>query len=98
MKKKSPFIAGVLCMVLIISMVLSAAFMMKYARHDCTGDGCEICHQIVLCEQLFEKEATDATAYGSTAVLVYFFVFVLLPYVFYPFHETPVRRKVKLSC
>lgn len=98
MKKQTRLISLVLCAVLFFSMMLSAIFIVTHTNHDCTGNGCEICQQIELCEQLLNKDVLDTAAYAQTALWICFFVLTFSDYSSHRSDETLVSMKVKLSC
>ena len=98
MKKQTRLISVVLCVALIFSMILSAIFIVTHTNHDCVGTGCEICHQIQICEQLLNKDVLDTSAYAQTALWICFFVFTFLNYSSHQSDKTLVSMKVKLSC
>ncbi len=44
-------ISSVIVSALLLALLLSALFIVLHADHECTGDGCEICALIHLCER-----------------------------------------------
>ena len=98
MKKQIRLISLILCAALILSVMLSAIFVITHINHDCTGNVCEICHQISLCEQLLKKNGLAAAACAQTALSVCFFMLPLSESLSHRSDETLVGMKVKLSC
>ena len=98
MKKQARLISVALCVALIFSMIISDIFIVTHINHDCTGDGCEICHQIKICEQLINKDGLDTTVHAQATLLICFFMLTSPDYLSRRFNETLVSIKVKLSC
>ncbi len=44
--------AGFLCVVFVLSMLVSSAFIIHEAGHDCTGEDCPICQAMAMNGQL----------------------------------------------
>lgn len=98
MKQHTRVICAILCIATALSMVLSAAFIITSADHVCTGDDCEICYHIHICEQTLKKLAMGASVLaGMFAAGI---VSVLTPLFSYDIrsNHTLIAMKVKLSC
>lgn len=97
MQKRSRITAAVLAALFALTILTSSIFIIEHADHDCTGDGCEICEEILICTTVL-KTLSHVSAALAVAVAVKFClddvqdgecpVFVLW---------TPVNLKVKLS-
>lgn len=44
--------AGLLCVIFVLAMLASSAFIIHEAGHDCTGEDCPICQAIIMNSQL----------------------------------------------
>ncbi len=44
--------AGLLCVIFVLAMLVSSAFIIHEAGHDCTGEDCPICQAIAINDQL----------------------------------------------
>ncbi len=44
--------AGLLCVIFVLAMLVSSAFIIHEAGHDCTGEDCPICQAIAMNGQL----------------------------------------------
>lgn len=89
--------AGAMCLALLFVLFLSAAYIMREANHDCSGEACPICHEIQICQQLLNVT-------GTAAICCAFFcfapVFVTMPRPIRPRDGeaiTLISLKVKLS-
>ena len=49
MAKNKRMLAVLLAVTLVAVMLLSTAFLVEEAHHDCVGDGCQICLQMNIC-------------------------------------------------
>lgn len=98
MKKRIRFISMTLCIAVVLLLVLSAAFMITHADHDCIGRDCETCHHIQRCQQTLKKALPDTASLTGIACTGTFYV--LIPIDFQDDHidKTLVGMKVKLSC
>ncbi len=98
MKQRTRIISATLCIVMALSIVLSAAFIITSADHECTGNDCEICHHIHVCEQVLKKLTLGTSVWlGMIAVGI---ASVLIPILSQNIQSanTLIRMKVKLSC
>lgn len=72
--KKRRMIAAVMCLALLLVMVFSAAYIVIEATHNCIGDGCPICHEIQICQQVLNTVGTAlvrvAVSLGALFLLV----------------------------
>jgi len=95
--KKRRIIAAVMCFALLLVIVFSAAYIVIEANHNCTGDGCPICHEIQVCQQVLN---TVGTAFVRVAVsLGAIFLFIAPVHTLIRTAEvvTLISLKVKLS-
>ena len=78
MKRKK--VATILAVLLIVFFVFSIFFIAHEADHDCTGENCPICEQIVICEKTLEELGSGiitiiiiiATVFGGVYKLLCF--------------------------
>ena len=98
MKQHTRIISILLCIVMVLFVVLSEAFIINAADHVCTGDDCEICYQIHICAQALKKLSVRMAAVSG--MLTAGIVFSVLPVFSHHFRlgATLVSMKVKLSC
>lgn len=94
---KNKAISIAVSLLLILTLALSVAYVVREVHHDCTGEHCPVCHQIRICEQMWN----GAVALGrSGASLV---ALILIDFIFRCLRssdtrvQTPVTLKVKLS-
>lgn len=97
MQKRSRMTAAVLAALFVLFVMTASAFIIKHADHDCTGDGCEICEEILIYTTVL-KTLSHVSAAMTVAVAAKFClddvqdgecpVLVL---------RTPVSLRVKLS-
>ena len=55
MAKNKRMLAVLLAVTLVAVMLLSTAFLVEEAHHDCVGDGCQICLQMNVCRGLLKE-------------------------------------------
>ncbi len=98
MKQHIRIISVMLCIVMVFSIVLSAAFIINFTDHECTGDDCEICYHIHTCEQTLKKLAIGASVLAGIVTIR--IVSALIPVLSHNvrFRDTLISMKVKLSC
>lgn len=98
MKQHFRAISTMLCIVAVFSIVLSTAFIINFADHECTGDDCEICFHIYTCEQTLKKLTIGASIGAGiiTKRIVSALVSAFCCNVCSS--DTLISMKVKLSC
>lgn len=98
MKQHHRVISLMLCLAMAVSIALSAAFIIISADHECTGDDCEICYHIHICEQTLKKLTLGAAVLAGTIAMQ--IVSVLIPVFCCDVRscDTLISMKVKLSC
>ena len=97
MTKKFRFMMRLLAVVLAVVMLSSAVYLAVEADHDCSGDGCAICHQISVCENLLKSLGLAGAAAAITAAFTYTVCKAILPCAETIDTLTLVALKVKLS-
>ncbi|MEA4921018.1 MAG: hypothetical protein VB078_08875 [Clostridiaceae bacterium] len=96
MNKKRAFTTAIL-LLFIAALILSLAYITAEAEHHCTGESCNICHNIAVCIGIFTVSSDVAllSLYAFFAILV-----IQEPFPFCPrfcMARTLVSLKVKLS-
>ena len=97
MTKKLCFMTRLLAAVLAVVMLSSAIYLAVEADHDCSGDGCAICHQISVCENLLKSLGLAGAAAAISAAFTYTVCRAILPCAEMNGTLTLVALKVKLS-
>lgn len=94
---KSKRLASVLVLLVAFIMLFSVLYIALEAEHDCCGEGCAICAQIRVCEDLLRDLMTTA-ALVSAAWCLYALSRVFADADRCPAHpHTLILLKVKLS-
>lgn len=100
MKQRTRIISAMLCIAMVLSVILSTAFIITSVDHKCTGDDCEICYQIHICKQTLKKLALGIS--GLLRMLVVGIASVIIPIFSQNVRSskanTLISMKVKLSC
>ena len=97
MTKKFRFMTRLLAAVLAVVMLSSAIYLAVEANHDCSGDGCAICRQISICENLLKSLGLAGAAAAISAAFTYTVCRAILPRAEMNGTLTLVALKVKLS-
>ena len=90
------FAAGVMGLLMLLIVLLSVAFLVAEAEHDCVGEDCPVCEQIRQCENILRQFGCAALALlvsaliAGAAFLVSFHFQAAVP-------ATPVSRKVRMN-
>ena len=77
--------------------VLSAAYIVKEANHDCAGDDCPICVCIEQCLNNFRTLGTATEIHGEIFIVEKFFAATIFLYVCRIVPVTLTRQKVRLD-
>ncbi|MCQ1530694.1 hypothetical protein [Lutispora saccharofermentans] len=98
-QSKKRFFAALFCICFVIFSLLTAAFIITHADHDCVGHDCTVCAQIHtsanLLKQLGTAIACSAFAFAFAGLFAASNIFppVILHIVF----TTPVTLKVRMD-
>ena len=97
MSKKNCVLTVLLAAAVLFVMLSSVLFIAIEADHDCVGDGCPICAQIVVCENSLQSVG-QAVAFMSLAPIIGSFM-ISLPALAkkQAYNTSLVSLKVKLS-
>ncbi len=98
MKKNTRLISGALCLVMVLAVVLSAAFIVAHADHACVGSGCDICQQLQLCRQVLKRTLFHTAASFGAASAEVFCALACVHFQRHQIGKTLVDMRVKLSC
>ena len=89
--------AGIMGLLLLAVVLLSALFLAAEADHDCAGEDCPICAVMQACANTLRRYGGAAAARPAAAVPVVFFLFAAaLPAAVF-LRETPVSRGTRLN-
>lgn len=97
MTKKRRIVAAAVCIVLLAAMLFSAAYIILEADHHCTGDGCPICHEIQICQQVLHTMGTATAVPCASGVSALAFAALAAVHVYAAPAITLISLKVKLS-
>lgn len=93
---KKQFMALIVGMLLTITLLVSFVFLVENELHNCVGEECGICHELLLCRTLIK------TLYGAAVILVIIFGIKLVCSFLNDVHQkqqevrTLISLKVKL--
>lgn len=98
MSKAKRIIIFIITLMLIATMVFSAAFIVHESDHHCTGNGCYICKLINDCIATLNILGYIICAFFISAIAVHYST--LFPFYIEGFlsQNTLINLKVKLSC
>lgn len=88
--------AGIVGVMMLVVVLLSASYIAAEADHDCTGDDCPICVCIQQCENILNQVGGVATQVSIVAPVVFLLLFMLFS-VYSISQETLVSKKVRLN-
>ncbi len=86
-----------LCVIFVLSLIFSAAFIVKEADHDCSGERCEICQLIDLCFEKLNKYIPLVIASAMILTLLRYFENDLVGILNSHILKTPVLLKTRLN-
>lgn len=90
-------IAGVMGIMMLLVVLVSASYVAVESGHDCTGEECPICACINQCESTL-REVGGGVDFQSESVLPVFFILIMaVPGSLSLTAETPVSRKIRLN-
>lgn len=95
--KNLRILAAVLCVCIAAFLLLSFAYEIKEANHDCTGNDCPICAHIQSIENSRQQLSLAVVAFGTFMVLVMRATGIVLLHDLLFCASSPVQLKVKLN-
>lgn len=97
MLKAKKCLSAAFAVIIALSFVLSALFVVFEAEHDCSGDDCQICQSVNTCLRLFDNTTPKPESSGFVAALAFALVLVLGAVLLGGRSENLITLKVKLS-
>ncbi len=98
MKAVKKLFAVILIAVLSLSVIISSAYVISEADHNCSGADCEICLTVSLCRNILRGFSLAAFSFALSRHLDFFGIFTLLSDKSAGNYATPVSNKDKLLC
>lgn len=95
--KKPRILAAALCVCIAAFLVLSFAYEIKEANHDCTGNDCPICAHIQIIENTRQLLSLAVVAFGASLALLIHAITIAFSHVIHFRACSPVQLKVKLN-
>lgn len=95
--KTSKILAAVLCVCIAAFLVLSFAYEIKEANHDCIGHDCPICAHIQSVENSRRQLSLAVVTFGASLALLIHAITVALLHAVHFCKCSPVQLKVKLN-
>ncbi len=86
-----------LCVIFVLSLIFSVAFIVKEADHDCTGDRCEICQLIDICLDKLSKYIPLVIVSAMILTLLRYFADNTVAILSNHILKTPVLLKTRLN-
>lgn len=90
-------IAVLLGLFVVLSLLLSAAFISRESAHKCTGEDCPVCATIAQCENTIRRIGSGLIPVITAAVAAICALQVLIIRISMAPALTPVSRKVRLN-
>ena len=97
MNRPHRFVASCIATLLLVCILFSIAFVAIEADHDCTGDGCTVCHQIYTCQKLLDQLGAAALPAMLAIAAARICTFIAVRPQWTICVPSPVDFKVKLS-
>ena len=97
MQKKTRTVRRVLALFLLVALLLSVAYIVVAAEHDCVGENCATCRQVEQCEHFLRLLLCTSVAVGGTAGVFRLALLRRRHDEGYAEVFSPVTYKVKLS-
>ena len=89
--------AGVMGLMMLVLVLLSALYMAAEADHDCAGEDCPVCERIQACGSILRRLSAGTAAWPAAAVsAVPCLLIAVLPAVSLP-RATLVSRRIRLN-
>lgn len=95
--KVKRIVTGIIAILMLSIVLLSAFFIAHEADHDCCGEDCQICSFLIVCENTLRHAGGGIAA---TAFIIFSFIILFVsknPAIKFIRQETPVSIKVRLN-
>jgi len=86
-----------LAALIIAAVVLSCAFIVIHAEHDCAGEDCFVCEALCACARTLRQGSAAPASATLTCLVVFLAAFSAHPSPEAAAADTPISLKVKLS-
>lgn len=94
---KKRFIAVTFAFMLFFVMLLSTVYIVAESEHDCIGDNCPVCSQILQCETALNTISSAAGAAAAAAVFAYILMTGTVKVISQKPASTLISLKVQLT-
>lgn len=89
--------ARIAAVAVVLALIAPSLFIVCEAHHDCSGDGCQVCHVLVIASSIAHADA-DVPAGSSTPAFILAFALLALASLVRACSTTLVGLKVRLDC
>lgn len=98
MKNRTRLTAIILSTIIILSVLLCLAYVTENINHECSGNDCNVCHNIELCERALSQ--VGLCIFHVISIVPVITIISMLPCVLNRFltHITLITLKVQLTC
>lgn len=93
----SSLFARIAAVAIALALIAPSLFIVCEAHHDCSGDGCQVCHVLVIASSIAHADA-DVPAGSSTPAFILAFALLALASLVRACSTTLVGLKVRLDC
>lgn len=97
MTKKNRAVALLLSAAILLAVFLSVVYIAEEARHDCMGEGCPVCHELLVCVRTLTLLGTAVAGAIFPAALRLGVSKSIRRHPEGAFLSTPVLQKVRLN-
>lgn len=94
--KKRAF-TSLIAVLIAFVMLSSVMFIAAESAHDCSGENCQICYQISVCENTLKQLSLAIIAVAIASALAYILIGVASSFIRLPVRTTLIILRVKLS-
>lgn len=95
--KSGRIAAGIMGLLLLITVLFSAFFIAAEADHDCRGDDCPVCACVRQCENTIHQIGSGTAASVSVILPIFFFLILSVRFTADFLRGTPVSRKIRMN-
>ena len=89
--------AGIICIVMLLTLMLSVTFLIEEFHHDCSGEDCPVCATIQICENAVRLAGSSEVTFTFALIPLSVMLAVTVIYAPVIVPETLVSRKVRLD-
>ncbi len=86
-----------LIVITVVAMLFSALFIVSHVDHDCSGNECQICHEMILCSENLELLCAVVAIVCAIVLLKNGVSHIVYYFSNFVYFATPISQKIQMN-